>query len=200
MGRDTRHVSEEEKKKGLVIVILVGILIAIALMIVILMIPKGKKDETQPVELSSKVASPTGNQGTRDDNNTNKTSRHSTNSTTSPKDLDIIAKDKTKVTLEIKPGSLTVDGAVIVITDNNVSHYTWTPIYKLQQKVDGQWQDLELKNPENAIFPEINYNNTTGVMEQSLIWSNKYGQLEKGSYRIVKEAGGLEFYAEFDVQ
>lgn len=199
MGRDTRHVSEDEKKKGLIIVILVGILIAIALMIVILMIPKGNEDNKQPVELSSKVVAPTGNQTTRDVNNPNKPSRHS-NSISSPSDLDIIAKDKTKVSLEIKPGSLTVDGAVIVITDNNVSHYIWTPIYKIQEKVNGQWQDLELKNPENAIFPEINYNNTTGVMEQSLIWSNKYGQLEKGTYRIVKEASGLEFYAEFEVQ
>ena len=93
-----------------------------------------------------------------------------------------------------------MDGAVIVIMDDNVSPYSWTPIYNLQKKVNGKWEDLELKNPENSIFPEIQYNNVTGIMEQSLIWSNKYGKLEKGEYRIVKEASGVEFYAEFDVQ
>ena len=66
MERDTRHVSEDEKKKGLVILILVGILVAIALIIIIIMIPKGKKEEIKPVELSSTVSAPDSNLISRD--------------------------------------------------------------------------------------------------------------------------------------
>ena len=43
--------------------------------------------------------------------------------------------------------------------------------------------------------------NPTGTMNQSLVWVNKYGSLEPGlKYRIVKEADGTEFYAEFVIR
>ena len=108
-------------------------------------------------------------------------------------------RDESKVSITIKPGTLTVDGAVIVITDTNENKYKWTPIYRLQQKVDGKWQNMELKNPENMLLPSTLYDNPDGVMEQSLVWSNKYGKLETGEYRVVKESDGIEFFVEFQI-
>ena len=198
-SRDTRkHISENERKKGLIMFILITILITIFLAIVIIVIPKGNKDEINTTTgTQSTGTGTTVETQTQESNATTNTSKNKKNKSGSS-DTDIIVKDKSKVSIKIKPGTLTVDGAVIVITDTNVSHYSWTPIYKLQKKVDGEWQDLELKNPENAIFADIEYDNETGVMEQSLVWSNKYGQIDFGEYRIVKEASGIEFYAEFE--
>lgn len=202
MGRDTRHISEDEKKKNVLIFVLIGILAVIFLTIVIIMFPFGKKDNN--VQLADNglqqqpVYSNNIEQNTSRKDKTNTSSKRMRNSTEG--NIDIIAKDKNKVSIEIKPESLTIDGAVIVITDTNVTPYSWTPIYKLQQKIDGKWEDMELKYPENALFPDIEYDNATGVMEQSLVWSNKYGQLETGEYRIVKEASGIEFYVSFNVQ
>lgn len=203
--KNRKHVSEEERKKRLIIFVLIGILIAITLIIVIMFFPKGKKDESQ-----SPIAQPqeTVNESVIEKEQTNKVnlptknivSNIDSNSTEDSNDLDIIAKDKNKVTMSIKPGTLTVDGAVIVITDTNISPYTWVPEYRLQQKIDDNWQNMELKNPENAFFPEIQTNNESGILEQSLVWVNKYGSLGTGQYRIVKESGGNEFYAMFEVQ
>lgn len=193
MRRDNKHVSADEKKKGVLIFILLGILAVIILTIIIIMIPKGNKKDTTT---SGQATTGTGTSSKQEEiedisKESNKNSKQSStekNSNSTGGNLDLIAKDKNKVSITIKTGTLTVDGAVIVITDSNISPYSWTPIYKLQQKVDGQWQDMELKNPENALFPDIEYDNETGVMEQSLVWSNKYGQVGVGEYRIVKEA------------
>lgn len=215
-----KHVSQEEKKKWKLIRILVTVLILIALIIIIIMIPKGSTPTANsitqaPTTIQKTVErSQTQNTSSQNQTNTTETKDRDTNSAVieananvntnktnnSSNYLDIISKDKSKVSITIKSGTLTVDGAVIVITDTNISPYSWSPIYKLQQKIDGVWQDMELKNPENMIFPDLLYNNTTGVMEQSLIWSNKYGQVGVGQYRIVKETDGMEFYAEFEVQ
>lgn len=193
--RNNKHVSAEEKKKGVIIFVLLGILAAIFLTIIIIMIPKGDGDTVVEDIVPTRqriIVNETGNNA----NKNSSTSRR--NGNTTGNNADIITKDKNKVTITIKGDTLTPDGAVIIITDTNVSPYSWSPIYRLQQKVDGKWEDMELKNPENAIFADVEYNNKTGTMEQSLVWGNKYGSLGVGNYRVVKEAGGIEFYAEFE--
>ena len=194
MSRNKKHISEDEIRKGILIRVLVGILIAIFATIVIITIPKGNKEQNQ---ISDTPTSHSRRTRTEDESEDSNSSRNVSNKQASK---DIIAKDKNKVKIDIKSGTLTVDGAVIVITDTNVSHYSWTPLYKMQQKIEGEWQDMEIKNPENALLPETLIENVTGVMEQSLVWSNKYGQVGVGQYRIVKESEGIEFYAEFEVQ
>ena len=113
-------------------------------------------------------------------------------------DLNIIVKDKKKVSVNIKTGTLTVDGAVIVIIDKNINKYNWDKDYKLQQKVDGIWKDMEIRKNDNENLSEIV--SETEIMEQSLNWSEKYGQVGVGQFRIVKQADGTEFYAEFEVK
>jgi hypothetical protein len=124
----------------------------------------------------------------------------SSNTNTSTIDYNIIAKDKSKVLLEFKSGELSLTGATIIITDKNKSPYTWGPGYKLQIKQDGVWQDLE---PLHELsFEEIAYElNENGQYEEKIDWTNDYGSLGVGSYRIVKSTNyngsSLEFYIEF---
>ena len=184
-GRESRrHISEEEKKRNKLIYILIGVLVAIFLLVLIIMIPKGKKDEQAKDAIS-----------------TADSSMIETNNSTASGDKDRIKRDPAKVTIEVDTESLTEDNGVITITDTNDVPYKWTPIWRLQQYVNGEWEDMELKNPENAILPDTEYDNPTGTMTQSLVWVNKYGKLEPGTkYRIVKEADGTEFYAEFIIR
>ena len=178
-----QHLSAEEKKKSFIMYILVGFLAAILLIIIIIMIPKGKKKE----EVT--------------DTTTTTKSVVQENVVTNEVEDEKVKRNKNKVSMAISPESLTEDGGVIVITDTNANPYKWTPIYKLQEKIDGEWKDVELKNPENNILPSTEIENPTGVLTQSVIWSNKYGKLEKGKdYRIVKETEGIEFYAEFQLK
>lgn len=196
MNNNRKHISEEERKRSKVMTILVGVLVLIAVIIIIMFIPKGNSKDN-----NAEQAKANGSGSTQDTSNGDSNSgSDSKNSNSTGKDGQLLAKDKKKVNITIKDGTLTVDGAVIVITDTNETPYSWSPVYRLQQKVDGKWQDMKLQNPENAIFADIEDDNSTGITEQSLVWGNKYGSLGTGTYRVVKESGGNEFYAEFEVE
>lgn len=178
-----KHVSKEEIKKRLLIYILIGILIGIFVIIIIMMIPKKSTDDG-PKEYSSKVSEQL------------KEERKNRGNTNTVED----SKDKSKVKISIKSGTLSSDGAVIVITDTNENKYTWIPSYSLQQKVDEKWTDMVLEFPENMTsLPDKTIENKTGTIEQSVVWSNKYGTLESGEYRLVKESEGIKFYVEFEI-
>ena len=178
-----KHVSEEEMKKRTLIFILIGVLVAIFVIIVIIMIPKGNKEESQQ-EYSSKVSE-----------QLEEERKNKANSNTVQNE-----KDKTKVKISIKNGTLNNGGAVIIITDTNKDKYTWLPAFSLQKRENGKWEDMDLKYPENMIaLPDVKLENETGTMEQSIIWSNKYGTLENGEYRLVKESEGIRFFVQFEM-
>lgn len=176
---ERKHVSEEEKKKNFIITILLGVLVAIFVLIVIIMIPKGKKEENN--EQQSVFQKP-----------------EKINQNTNTVDDEKEKRDRNKVTIIVEEGTVSSDAAVIKITDTNKNKYVWTPLYKLQKNVDGKWENMQLVSADGMLSDEP-YNNTTGVLEQSLVWTNKYGSLEEGVYRIVKESDGEEFYAEFEI-
>ena len=181
-GRN-KHVSEEEKKKGFLIHILIGVLVSIMIITIIIIFPKGKNDDEEK-EYSSKVSE------SLSEERENKESSDTIKSN----------KNKNKVEISIKEGTLSSEGATIIITDTNKEKFTWIPAYTLQQKKNKKWQDMLLKYPENITdLPDKTIENKTGTIEQSLVWSNKYGTLESGEYRIVKESDGMKFYAEFKI-
>lgn len=180
--REEKHVSEDEKRKNFLIIVLLGILGAIALTtIVIIMIPKIRKlTEKPPVQEETKVVKKV---------------------IESPsKDEEKVIRDKDKVSIYVKSETLTNDSATIVITDTNENKYSWTPLYRIQKLIDGEWKEVKLTNPENMSLTDASYENETGVMEQALVWGNKYGSLGTGKYRIVKESDEIEFYAEFEIK
>ena len=167
-----KHISEDEKRKNILIFVLLLILVAIMITtICIIMIPKENKITEKSVlgENTTVV-------------NENKDKLYQ-----SQKEDEKIYRDKSKVTMSIEKDTLTSDGAVITIVDENENKYSWSPLYKIQQKIDGNWEDMKLLNPENMMLPDILYDNESGKTHQSLVWGNKYGSFQKGEYRIVKE-------------
>ncbi len=173
---ERKHVSEEERKKGVLIFVLIGILIAIMVVIVIIMIPKGNNDDEEQY-LSSKV--------------TEKVTKNSVSKSNEVK------RDKNKVKIEIS--SVTAQSAFITITDKNENKYEWYPKYSLQGKIKGKWEDLQIKGYENMVFSQDQLPTKSGVTTQSIVWIDKYGVLDEGEYRVVKEANGVKFYGEFEV-
>jgi len=114
--------------------------------------------------------------------------------------VDIIAKDKNKVSIEIVSSTLTLTGGTIKITDKNNTPYNWGPAYKLQIKQDGAWTDMTPLR--EMVFEQIEYNlDENGQVDEQIDWTEDYGTLEPGSYRIVKttyyEEKELNYYAEF---
>lgn len=112
-----------------------------------------------------------------------------------------------KVTMTIKNGTLTKKGVTVIVTDNNESPYGCGDEYRIDKKVGDGWEKLipvymdidgtsgyELGQPFSKDRPSIEY---------PIDWTNMYGELNKGQYRLVKHVYDIDenetkyFWVEF---
>ena len=103
------------------------------------------------------------------------------------------------VTMLIKEGTLTNKGAVIIISDKNKLPYSYGKWYRIDSNKNGEWVKLEPKN-KDYIFDAISYQlGDDGMIELEIDWTNLYGKLKKGQYRLVKEIGREYMAVEFSI-
>jgi len=112
-------------------------------------------------------------------------------------------RDNEKVTIAVLTDTVTPTGVTIIVTDKNKDSYGWGKSYKVQQKVNNEWKDLKPRT--EMIFEEIAYSlDKHGQFTQNIDWTRFYGELEKGTYRIVKDTydkGYIYFYSnEFEIK
>ena len=108
------------------------------------------------------------------------------------------------VTIEILADTISNTSAEILITDNNVNQYGWGVEFRVQEKVDNEWKDLDYISDDLAwidIAYELNANNQ---LTQKLDREKYYGKLNNGIYRIVKpvyDNGYVDIYSnEFEIK
>lgn len=113
-----------------------------------------------------------------------------------------------KVSTKIKEGTLTKSGANIIIDDENEKHYGYSnKWYSIEKKNGEEWEVLKLKKemviPEEEDIPTI----YTDISEFSIDWTEYYGELEKGTYRIAKKTyvydtdyESVYIYTEFEIK
>ena len=90
------------------------------------------------------------------------------------------------VSINISDISLT--GATIIIKDTNDDNYTYGEWYVIQKEENGKWYNIPTKVKEfgfNDIGYEVDENNEVKFV---IDWEWLYGELQTGSYRIIKEA------------
>ena len=109
-----------------------------------------------------------------------------TNENSGIKASDIVLNTKAEnVTIEILKDTITNTSVEILITDNNEDQYGWGKSYRIQNKENDKWNDL--KTIQDLGFEEIAYNlDENNQLKQKINWERFYGELEKGTYRIVK--------------
>lgn len=94
-------------------------------------------------------------------------------------------RDMKNVKIEVVPETVTNTGVEIVITDNNEVPYTWTENYTLERKVDDSW--VEVTPVNEATFTEDAFTlDENNQVSQKINWTEIYGSLESGTYRVVK--------------
>ena len=87
------------------------------------------------------------------------------------------------VTLSIKEGTLTNTGATILLKNNSDKSYSYGNPYVLEIKKDGKWHHINVE----LYFTMPAYGIKPGeTKEIELNWKGSYGELEKGTYRIIK--------------
>lgn len=115
----------------------------------------------------------------------------------SKKCIIIPSEMKDNVLMTIEEHSLTPVSAVLIIVDND-KKYWFDNNYKIQKKnQDGKWDDIY----EYTDLLEISIRvNEEKILKRSINWEEKYGKLDSGHYRFVKEVLDKNIYAEFIIK
>lgn len=106
-----------------------------------------------------------------------------------------------KVKMSIKEGTLTPSSATIIIIDNNEKPYVYSKWFRIDKKQNGKWNTLNDINDGYSFTAEGYSLDNTGKLETTVNWSNLYGTLDVGDYRIVKnvyDSNGKELYCSCD--
>lgn len=116
-------------------------------------------------------------------------------------DLPIEQKQATDVSMKIKEGTLTKTSATFVITDKRDLSRAWRiDYYTIEKKNEtGAWEKLQEKGkPSIALKME---KVQSEVSEKTIDWTEKYGALPAGTYRLVMEDGNSKyFWVDFTIQ
>ena len=109
----------------------------------------------------------------------------------------VITSGDSGVTMEIKEETLTKTGATIVLQVNDGTEYSYGRWFRIDKKENGKWRGLEPID-ENYVFDAIGLIlKPYGETEEKIDWSQLYGELEKGEYRLVKNISGKYIGTEF---
>ncbi len=108
------------------------------------------------------------------------------------------------VTIKVDESTVSAASVSITITDNNENHYGWGVEFRVQQKIDDKWEDLQYIS-DDLTWIEIAYElNEDNQLTQKLDIEKYYGKLSNGIYRIVKPVynnGYIDIYSnEFEIK
>ena len=87
------------------------------------------------------------------------------------------------VTMIIKDGTLTNNGATLILTNNSDKNFQYGTPYEIEIKKDGEWHKINVEL--NFTMPAFQLSARENK-EIEINWENGYGKLAKGTYRIIK--------------
>ena len=86
------------------------------------------------------------------------------------------------ISMVIKDGTLTPSGATVVLT-NSYGYDRW---FRIDKEENGEWKEAETINDNYSFTAEAYLTNGNSEVEIQIDWTDLYGTLENGKYRIVK--------------
>lgn len=93
---------------------------------------------------------------------------------------------------------ITPTGATAILTDLSGKDNLYNECYSVEKYEDGKWKNIaEESNTCHLIGIHLNDNNQVIF---NLDWTDRYGALEAGKYRIVKILNGEYIYGEFTIK
>ena len=113
-------------------------------------------------------------------------------------------RNTNNVTIEVDNTTISPESVTIIITDNNTEHFAWGIEFRVQKKVNEQWEDLEYVS-DDLPWIDIAYGvNEDNQLTLKLDIEKYYGKLSNGIYRIVKpvyDNGYIDIYSnEFEIK
>ena len=106
------------------------------------------------------------------------------------------------ISMDIKDGTLTNTGVTVIITDVTGNKNTYGEYYHIEKLINSnEWKIIDVIYEGNYGFNLIGYHvNAFNKLEFHIDWSNLYGKLSKGTYRLVKEVNNKYFAVEFEIK
>ena len=108
------------------------------------------------------------------------------------------------VIIEVESTTIKPESVTITITDNNENEYGWGVEFRVQEKVNGEWKNLNYVS-DDLSWIDIAYElGEDKQLTQELDIEKYYGKLSNGIYRIVKpvyDNGYVDIYSnEFEIK
>lgn len=100
------------------------------------------------------------------------------------------------ISVEVLENTIKRDSLEILITDNNEYKYGVNRAFRIQRKIDDNWQELELLNTDMSFYSSANKFNENNQLRMKLDCKKYYGLLENGTYRIVKPVYSVGYFLE----
>lgn len=105
-----------------------------------------------------------------------------------------------KVSMHIKENTVTKTSATIVIIDQNKAPYDFGEAYIIEKNILGNWW-IQLPLISDYVQEPFTGHGANGITEMKIEWFERYGELKKGKYRIVKFPNAEnKIYAEFNIK
>ena len=99
-----------------------------------------------------------------------------------------------KVKMSMK--NISKESAVLVIEDKNNIPTSWDTKYSIQRLSEANvWYDMKTNTTTQNLM-KVMSPNEVGITEIPLDWKDMYGELKKGTYRIVKNKNFMTLYSE----
>lgn len=92
------------------------------------------------------------------------------------------------ISMTIKDETLTRKGATLIIEDTNGSGtYVYDGGFRIDKNENGNWVSLETIRDNCSFTLQPLYVDENGILEINENWECSYGELENGTYRLVKD-------------
>lgn len=91
-------------------------------------------------------------------------------------------ENASSISMVIKDGTLIPFGATVVLT-NSYGYDRW---YRIDKEENGEWKEAQTINENYSFTAEAYLTNGNSEVEIPIDWTDLYGTLENGKYRIVK--------------
>ena len=92
-----------------------------------------------------------------------------------------------EITIKVLEDTITRESIEILITDKRESNPGWDTEFKVQQKINGEWQDLKYKDDRIESDLIGMFVDDNKQLTQKLDIEKYYGKLQNGIYRIGKD-------------
>ena len=90
--------------------------------------------------------------------------------------------------MTIKDGTLTRKDATLIIKDTNGSGtYVYGGSFRIDKNENGNWVTLKEIGNKCSVTLQPLYVDENGILEMYQSWECSYGNLDSGTYRLVKE-------------